>query len=196
LLALKQKYGDRFESFGLEIDPAEINFGRSKGLRIIEKFIDPENIDDEIVEIIHKADILSMLNVLEHIEKPDEMISLYKQHMKKGAYLVIEVPRHPSLASFINLVSPDLTYRHLTPPVHLQVFSDKSIEMITGKEFEIVGTWGFGQGYTDLLTNAMLLENITEMELYQSLMDISNYIQKAIDEKGFSDQMIYILKKM
>lgn len=59
----------------------------------------------------------------------------------------------------------------------------------------MVGTWGFGQGFTDILTGMMLLGNVYEIELYENLMDISNDIQRIIDEKGFSDQMIYVLEK-
>jgi 2-polyprenyl-3-methyl-5-hydroxy-6-metoxy-1,4-benzoquinol methylase len=195
LICLKQNYSGQFKGIGIESDPAEIRFGQDKGLEIVQGFITPEITANEIIEIIHKADIVSMLNVLEHIEKPDEMIAFFKQHMKSGAYLAIEVPRHPSLASFVNLMSPELTYRHIEAPAHLQVFSDKSIEKMAGEEFQLVASWGFGQGYTDILTSAMLLGNITEMGLYEALMDISNDVQKVIDGKGFSDQMIYILER-
>jgi len=173
LAGLKQNYSGKIEGIGIEIDPAEIRFGRDKGLKIVQGFIDPDNTSEEIIDIIRKADIVSMLNVLEHIEKPDKIINFYKKHMKKGSNLVIEVPRHPSLASFVNLTSPNLTYRHIVPPVHLQVFSDKSIEKMTG-DFILIGTWGFGQGFTDILTSMLLLGNISETELYEKLMDISN----------------------
>jgi SAM-dependent methyltransferase len=195
LEGLKQNYSDQIEGIGVEIDPAEIRFGRDKGLRIISGYIDPENTADEIIEIICKADIVSMLNVLEHMEKPDEIMKFYKRHMKSGAYLVIEVPRHPSLASFANLISPGLTYRHIAPPVHLQVFSDKAIEKMTAEDYRLAGTWGFGQGFTDILTSTMLIGNVKEKRFYESLMDISNKVQKAIDMEGFSDQMIYVLEK-
>jgi len=132
LEGLKQNYNGKINGIGIEIDPAEIRFGREKGLEIVQGFIDPDNPSEEIIDIVRKADIVSMLNVLEHIEKPDEIIDFYKRHMKKGSNLVIEVPRHPSLASFVNLASPKLTYRHIAPPVHLQVFSDKSIVKMTG----------------------------------------------------------------
>jgi len=194
LTGLKQNYHG-IEGIGIEIDSAEIQFGLDKGLKIIKGFINPENTPDEIIEIICKADIVSMMNVLEHIEKPDKTVDFYKRYMKSGAYLVIEVPRHPSLASFVNLVSPELTYRHIVPPVHLQIFSDEAIEFMAGEEFKLVATWGFGQGYTDILTSTMLLGKISEMKLYSDLMDIGNDVQKVIDEKGFSDQMIYVLRK-
>jgi 2-polyprenyl-3-methyl-5-hydroxy-6-metoxy-1,4-benzoquinol methylase len=134
LAGLKQNYNGKIDGIGIEIDPAEIRFERDKDLEIIQGFIDPNNPSEEIIDIVRKADIVSMLNVLEHMEKPDEIINFYKRYMKKGSNLVIEVPRHPSLASFVNLASPKLTYRHIAPPVHLQVFSDKSIvEIMKGR---------------------------------------------------------------
>jgi 2-polyprenyl-3-methyl-5-hydroxy-6-metoxy-1,4-benzoquinol methylase len=195
LAGLKQNYNGRTEGIGIEIDPAEICFGRDKGLKIVQEFIDPDNTAEEIIDIVHNSDIVSMLNVLEHMERPAETISFYKLHMKSGSNLVIEVPRHPSIASFANLVCPELTYRHITPPIHFQIFSDKSIKEMAGEEFMLVGTWGFGQGFTDIITSMMLLGNISETGLYESIMDISNDVQKIIDEKGFSDQMIYIFEK-
>jgi SAM-dependent methyltransferase len=195
LMALKTLEDIRWEGIGIEIDPAEIKFGVSKGLNIVEGFIDPNNPVDYLTKIISDADVTSMFNVLEHIEHPDKIIDFYKKHIKKGAYLVIEAPRHPSMASFVNLLSPDLTYRHITPPIHFQVFSEKAIEILTGDEFRLIATWGFGQGYTDVLTNTMLLGNIKESSLYQQLMDISNDVQKVIDEKGYADQMVYVLQK-
>jgi len=41
----------------------------------------------------------------------------------------------------------------------------------------------------------MLHGDISETDLYEKLMDISNDVQRIIDEKGFSDQMIYVLEK-
>jgi CMP-N-acetylneuraminic acid synthetase/2-polyprenyl-3-methyl-5-hydroxy-6-metoxy-1,4-benzoquinol methylase len=196
LMALKNvDYVNYFNGIGIEIDTEEIKFGIKKCLNIIEGFLVPNDVSSEIVKIISTADIISMFNVLEHTEQPDQIIDIFKKYMKNGAYLIIEVPRHPSLSSFANLTNPNLTYRHIVPPIHLQVFSEKSIERLLGYDFSLLATWGFGQGYTDILTNAMLVNNINENLLYQNLIDISNEVQKTIDIHGFSDQMIFIAQK-
>jgi len=196
LMALKNTdYVDYFEGIGIEISSAEIKFGRKNGLNIFEGFLNVDELNDEIIKIISASDVISMFNVLEHIEQPDKIVDFYRKYMKTGAYLVIEVPRYPSLASFVNLVSPDLTYRHIIPPVHLQVFSEKSVDILFQDDFNLLATWGFGQGYTDILTNSMLLSNIEEKTLYENLMDISNKVQEIIDENGFSDQMIFVMRK-
>jgi len=183
------------KGIGIEIDPREIQFARNRGLDVVEGFIDPFNPDERLNKIIEQADVVSMLNVLEHIEHPDAVINYYAEHMKTGACLVVEVPHHPSAASFVNLTSPDFTYRHIVPPIHLQVFSDKAIELMAGKSFRLIGTWGFGQGFTDMLTSAAIGSGGKESPLYQLLMNISNDVQRVIDKNGFADQMLYVLRK-
>ena len=194
LTGLKENYSS-WEGVGIEADPSEIQFAQSKGLKVVEGFINPDEPEPELIKIIANADVVSMINVLEHIERPDKMIAFYAMHMKKGAYLVIEVPRHPSLSSFSNLVAPDLAYRHIVPPTHLQIFSEKAMEMLTTPDFCLLAQWGFGLGYNEFLTQTMLLGQIRETTLYQQLMDIGNDIQKVIDERGFSDMMIYVYEK-
>lgn len=185
-----------YKGIGIESDPREIQFARSKGLEVIEGFFDPDYEVQAIQEIVSKADVVSMFNVLEHIEYPHKTIEILEKNMKTGSLLVLEVPRHPSMASFANLIYPQFTYRHITPPVHLQIFSEKSIEILTSDSFNLLATWGFGQGYTDILTNAVLLDRTKDTTLYQQLMDISNDVQKIIDENGYSDTMIFVLKRL
>jgi SAM-dependent methyltransferase len=196
LMALKSFQQSEYEAIGIESEPKALQFGREKGLNIVEGFLDPNNQMENLLNIISDADIVSMFNVLEHVEYPDRVIDIFKKYMKKGSFLVIEVPRHPSLASFSNLVFPQFTYRHIDPPVHLQIFSEKAIEMLIKDSFQTVGIWEFGQGYTDILTSMVLLNNKKEITLYQHLMDISNNVQKAIDESGFSDIMVVVMYKL
>jgi len=197
LMALKN-YNPSCESIGIDIDPREIEFGKGKGLNIIKGFVPPPrmtNDSESITDIIKQSDVVSMFNVLEHLEHPNEMID-YVKLMKKGAYLIIEVPKHPSLASFVNLISPAFTYRHILPPIHFQVFSEKSIERLIGHEFLLLANWEFGQGFTDIITAAMILGGIEEQSLYQQLMDISNDVQNVIDKNRLGDVMLYVLKRL
>jgi len=196
LMALKDAdYADYFQGIGIEIDPEEIKFGIKKNLDIRKGFLNSDDISDEIANIISTSDVISMFNTLEHIEQPAKVMNIYKKHMKNEAYLIIEVPRYPSLSSFANLTNPNLTYRHIVPPIHLQIFSEKAIKMLLGDDFSLLATWGFGQGFTDILTNAMLLNNTKEDVLYQDLMNISNKVQETIDRNGFSDQMVFVMQK-
>lgn len=109
--------------------------------------------------------------------------------------LTFEVPRHPSLASFANLTCDHAVYRHIVSPVHLQIFSEKSLDNLLGNKFNIIGKWEFGQGYTDLLNNAMILSNKEENSLYMDLMNLNNKIQPIFDESGYADQMLIVAQK-
>lgn len=194
LYEVSNKYN--IDVIGIESDKREIMFAREKGINILEGFISPDNDDNDVMHIINKADIISLFNVLEHIENPRQLIDYLHKNMKKGAILVFEVPRYPSLASFTNLIGNNNVYRHIVPPQHLFIFSEKSIDVIVENKFEIISKWGFGQGFFDILTNSVIESRLDNLNLYNKLLDISNEVQYTIDSNGFSDQMIFILKKI
>lgn len=190
---LKEK--TKIDGTGIESDPKEVAFAKSLGLNIVESFIDPALEINELNEIIYRSDIVSFFNVLEHIENPVEFINYLYKRMHNVALLAFEVPRHPSLASFGNLTHDSIIYRHITPPVHLQIFSEKAIGMILDGKFSMISSWEFGQGFTDLLNYAMISSGIQENELYDQIMQASNSIQLAVDEAGLADQILVIAKK-
>lgn len=182
---------------GIESDPREVQFAREKNdLTVIEGFVDPNNSSPKIIQEIKRASVISFINVLEHIEKPNDFIAFLNENMTPGSILVFEVPRHPSLASFANLTSQDNIYRHIIPPIHLQVFSEKAIEVLINNNYQLLATWGFGQGFFDLLTNAMLISGTNNTGLFEQLLEKNNQIQRAIDESGFSDQMLFVYQKI
>lgn len=185
------------KAVGIEADFREVKFAREKNnLSVIEGFVDPNNASAEILLEIKNASVISFINVLEHIEQPNDFINFLNQNMTPGAIMVFEVPRHPSLASFANLTSQDNIYRHIIPPIHLQVFSEKAIEALINNKYRLLGTWGFGQGFSDILTNAMLISGINDTVLFEQLLEKNNQIQRTIDENGLSDQMLFVCQKI
>lgn len=180
---------------GIESDYNEFCFVRSKGLNVYNLYIDLENENEEVLQHIKEAGVISLINVIEHIETPILFIEYLYNHMKKGSVLVFEVPRHPSVASFANLAMPNDIYRHIVPPIHLQVFSNKGIDLLLNGRFEVVGRWEFGQGYSDVINSLMLLSGMEENELYFEIMKKSNEIQKAIDQQGLGDSVLLVAKK-
>lgn len=186
-----------YSTIGIESDLREVDFARRENdLNVIEGFVDYVKEEQEINNAIESSSVISLFNVLEHIDKPDEFINYIYRHMPINSLLVFEVPKHPSLASFANLTSNTNIYRHIVPPIHLQVFSDEGVNSLLKNKFELIATWGFGQGFFDILTNAVIISNIENLELYNNLLDASNNIQKVIDENNFSDQMIFIAQKI
>lgn len=186
-----------YPTIGIESDSREVDFARKENnLNVIEGFVDYDMDNQQIGYNIQNSSVVSFFNVLEHIERPDKFINYIFKHMSKDSLLVFEVPMHPSLASFANLTSKDTVYRHIVPPIHLQIFSYEGIKLLIKDKYKLVATWGFGQGFFDILTNAVISSGIENLKLYNMLLDKSNSIQKKIDECNFSDQMIFIAKKI
>lgn len=185
------------KAIGIESDFREVEFARNFcGLEIIEGYVDSNNPDEDIINAVNEASVISFFNVLEHIPNPIGFINDIYNYSNDESILVFEVPRHPSLASFSNLVFHDDSYRHIVPPQHLQIFTEEGVLEILKNKYEIVGKWGFGQGFFDILTGCAINANLKNLELYNQLIDKSNPIQKVIDESGFSDAMIFVCKKV
>ena len=180
---------------GIESDVNECIFAANKGLNVYNYFIDIEKNNETINKLIAESDVVSFINVIEHIENPVEFVKYISKRMHKGAMLVFEVPRHPSVASFANQTCDHAVYRHIVSPIHLQVFSENSLSYLLEDRFSIVGKWEFGQGYGDLLNNAMIVSGLEESALYIELMNLSNKIQPVFDEAGFADQMLIVAQR-
>ena len=184
------------EAMGIESDIQEVDFARKKQLTVYNVYVDVKERNELIENLIAKNDVISMFNVLEHIENPLELIKYLWNHMHKNAVIVFEVPRHPSAASFANQTCTNMNYRHIVPPIHLQVFSEKSLNYLLENRFEIFAKWYFGQGYTDIINNAMLMSNLNESAIYLELVKLSNKIQQIFDESNLADQMLIMAKKI
>ncbi len=181
---------------GIESDEKECRFMASRGLKVKNCYIDLEHEDAQISQMIRRNDVVSFFNVLEHMEEPGRFINYVYDHMHEHAVLVFEVPRHPSVASFANMTGSNFIYRHVAALGHLQVFSEKSLALLLRDKFRMIGKWEFGQGYTDLVNNAMLVAGIKEHALYDRLTDLSNAIQPVFDREGLADQILVAAVKM
>jgi len=190
LFSLKEK---GISAIGIESDRIEYRFSLEKGLDVRNLRVDFKN--REVEKLIQGADAISFFNVLEHIPEPQKFIGYIYDNMKTGGLMVFEVPRHPSLASFANITGRDFVYRHIASPEHLTVFSEAGIERLLSGRFQILGKWCFGQGYVDIINNAMLWSKERENGLYEKVLDISNDVQKTVDEHGLADSIMVITRK-
>lgn len=186
----------KIEAIGIESDDSEVQFCIKKGLKVIRGFLNPDNDNEEIKNALRNADVISAFCVLEHIEKPKAVIDYLADNMKSGAVLVIEVPRYPSVSMYACMLNKDVVYRYITLPEHLQIFSDNSIEYCFKNNFSLIGTWGFGQGFSDLINHPSLYMEDDNVELYDAIMGCSNDIQLIFDKAGLSDRMIYIGRRI
>lgn len=189
LLAAASKKG--WDVRGIETDPAEIEFGRGKGLDIRRADVHSLEADD-----LADARVLSLLNLLEHLKDQSSILCELVSFLKKGSHVVLEVPRHPSLSSFVNLAFPHLAYRHIYAPDHLHVFTERSMEvMLERAGLKVVAVWTFGQDFQDMVFGAAMNAGLEECDFLSSIVNLSASVQQDVDEAGLSDVLFVVAEK-
>src|SRR3989344_8118868 len=189
ILTAAQQTG--WEVKGFEADAAEVDFARRRGMDVEQKYISAENAPK-----LKDAKVISLINVLEHINDPAEFLKAITGPLAKGAFVVFEVPRHPSSSSFVNLAFPHLPYRHICPPDHLHIFTEKSIEiMLNGAGLEAVSIWEFGQDAPDFILCAVNNAELEESDFIDQISALANEMQKVVDEKSLSDVIFMVAVK-
>jgi 2-polyprenyl-3-methyl-5-hydroxy-6-metoxy-1,4-benzoquinol methylase len=182
-----------WETIGFEADPNEVEFARKHGINVVQIYV-RDSFDKEVSDSLKKADVISIINVLEHIVDPLKWITNIISFMKKGSYLVIEVPRETSITAFCNLAG--LPYKHLVTAGHYHIFSEKSMQIIQNHcKLENIAKWCFGNGFVDLLNTILWLSNAqVDAHLLDNILDKANDIQQKIDECGLSEAMLLVYR--
>lgn len=176
---------------GIETDPAEVEFGRKQGLDIAQS-----DVSSLKPEHLQNAKVLSLLNLLEHMRDPAGILAKLANALPAEAYVVVEVPRHPSLSSFVSLAFPHLAHRHIYAPDHLHVFTEKSVEiMLDNAGLNTVALWEFGQDFQHLISTAAANAGLPESEFLNKVVDLSATVQQCIDDMDFSDVLFVIASK-
>jgi SAM-dependent methyltransferase len=122
-----QKY---FEVRGFEVSETAANHARKRGLNTVCGEASEESLRDGGL-----IDMAVMLDVIEHLESPADVLLAIRNNMKAGAGLVISTGDWSSLYSRI----AKSRWRLMTPPQHLFFFTPKSIsELLRRTGFELV----------------------------------------------------------
>ena len=186
--AKEMGYGIR----GIDSDEMEVEFAISKKLNVICDYIT----DDNAKEYVSDGNIISLFNILEHLKNPKKLIENISNNIKKGTYVVIEVPRHPSISSLNNMLFNEFACRHIYPPDHMHIFTEESIEkMVKEVNLEPISIWNFGQDAYDIIITSLASKNINASKFTDKILESVPILQKSIDESGLSDTMIIICKK-
>jgi len=190
LLAAARDIG--WQTRGYECDPAEAAFGRAHGFEIAEQFVNADSAATQVAG----AKVISLLNILEHLRDPRGLLCAIARAAAPDAAIVCEVPRHPSLSSFNSRAFPDLACRHIYPPDHLHIFTERSFdEMLAAAGLESAAVWTFGQDYQDLICCAAAAGAVPADDLYCSITALSARMQAAIDNAGLSDTLLAVARK-
>lgn len=182
---------ENIPAIGIESDIEEVQFARSHNLKVTHA--DFTTIEEDLFSA---TQCVSFINILEHIKDPVRVIGNIVRHLPDFAYVIIEVPRHPSLSSYNNLAFSSLSYRHIYAPDHLHVFTESSLKLLFGiNGLKEIAIWEYGQDFQDLICMSAISAGLKENNFIRDIMDMFNNIQQSIDDLGFSDTMFVIGRK-
>ena len=181
-----------FDILGVEISSSEISLAESRLVPTVPIFYD----GNQTLPRIDSVKVVSLFNVLEHTLNPLNFLASIVDQMPSKAFIVIEVPRLNSISSIIQAGSSTKVYRHINPPEHINIFSDKSISILLQKlSLEYITTWYFGSDAITLFDYILELTqpNFTgSLELFSSEI---NLLQNQIDSANLSDVLLLIARK-
>lgn len=137
-------YKMKFSSYIYEPDKKCIKYIKKKfkNLKIIDSF-------ERLILYKKKFDVITLNYSLEHLENPNQVISILKKIIKKNGKLFIHIPSSESLQiRYLKAFSWEIT-----PPFHMTLFSLKGIEKFLNrhnfkiiKKFDDTNTWGWTRG--------------------------------------------------
>ena len=114
---------------GLEPSPEGVEYARSKGLEVYQS-----SIEDFSCAGSERFDIVTILNVLEHLRDPAEtLINIREKLLKPSGLLVIDVPNEFNDFQTTANVEFNLNEWWVCPPNHINYFSTSTLVNILGK---------------------------------------------------------------
>lgn len=190
IVAAADKIG--WHALGLDADPVEVGFAKKRGLNVEQTFVTSENIHG----IAENFNVVTFFNVIEHIKDPLGFLRIVSAALIKNTLVCIEVPRHPSISSICNIAFPNMVHRHIYPPEHLNIFTEKSMEIVLQEcSLEPVVIWLYGQDFYELISCAFAESNIKN-SIMDKFINMTNEFQKVIDKNNLSDFMLVLARKI
>lgn len=110
----------RFDKFGVEINPIGAELCRKNGLKIFNEDILIKDFGNE------KFDVITLWHVLEHIEKPMELLNKVHQILENNGILVLATPNTDSLGFKFGRKY----WFHLDSPRHLILYNQKNVNWL------------------------------------------------------------------
>ncbi len=158
---------------------------------------DLSELEKIILKNDHKANCLTAIGVLEHLENPNGFLKAFKKSNIK--YLYLSVPLF-SLSAFIENSFQNVYPRHLSGG-HTHLYTKDSIYYFAKKyKFSIIGEWWFGLDIADLFRSLVTSSSQLDTDTYDKnikkyFYSILNDMQNKIDEKKLSSEVHIIFSK-
>lgn len=128
-----------FKAKGAEchgFDPADeaVEHGRKAGLNVVKAGMDRMDVFGG-----KRFDVVTLMNVLEHLADPVGVITeIRKQVLKPGGVLVIEVPNEFNAFQVCGQKVNDLHQWWFAPPAHLNYFNGQTLRrLLTGLDYDV-----------------------------------------------------------
>ena len=181
-----------WHALGVDADPVEVGFANKKGINVKQTFVTSENVHG----LVKDFNVVTFFNVIEHIKNPLDFLHVVSDALIKDTIVCVEVPRHPSISSVCNIAFENMVHRHIYPPEHLNIFTEKSIEiMLRECSLEPIAIWLYVQDAYELISCAFADSNIKN-NIMDSLVNMVGDFQKIIDKNNLSDFMLVLAKKV
>jgi len=154
-ISLCQNLG--IESYGYDISPAVVNYAKRKGLKV---FTGLDKITD-------KFDIITMFDVLEHMENPRRELEDLTKLLKDNGLIFIDTPRSCLADFYLSLLELlGVARSNRVNAEHLQLFSNKSLQILIDKiQYKIILfenktglSWGGAFGISQYINNIGIIK--------------------------------------
>ena len=158
-----------------------------------------KNVNDvyQVLENDNQHNVVSLINFLENLDKPNEIIKSFVN--SRIEYLYINVPLF-SLSVFL-----ENSFQNVFPRVlgeaHTHLYTKKSLYYLAKKNnLKIIGEWWFGQDFPDFYRSLLVSSNNLDKNLYKkylnkNLFNVINDLQNVLDKNKISSEVHMIFKK-
>ena len=143
------------------------------------------------------ANVLALIGVLEHLNKPNYIIELFKK--SKIKYLYMSVPLF-SLSTLIENSFKKVYPRQLSSG-HTHLYTKKSLDFLSKKNnFSIVGEWWFGSDFADLYRSLIVSSSNRNQKKYSQsfnylLLNYLDSLQSVLDKNKVCSEVHMVFKK-
>lgn len=186
----------KINSKGLEPSKDLVNLGNRHLKR---KNLYQCDIDENVfnTENAQNYNVLSLIHVLEHLQKPHELLDSFQKSSMSYLYLAVPLA---SFSMFIENSFPNIFPRHLAAG-HTHLFTKKSLNWILNKyKLKIIGEWWFGSDISDLLRSISVSANTNNKKMYdkhykQHVLNLADQMQNVLDRNKLCSEVHLVLKK-
>ena len=139
-------------------------------------------------KINKKFDVITLYDVLEHVENPLKLLNKLNNLLKKNGIIIVYSPNKSSLGFDILVSKSNLC----TAPFHLTYFNSDTVAKYLNKNFAVIYLKTFGLDLVDIYT---YIRDKHKIKYNKSTINKFFSYQDKIDKIGYSNHLRLVLKK-